>query len=567
MIRREFTKLITTASLAAAFLSLSTEARACGGFFCSAQQPVNQSAERIVFAQNDNGTVTAVIQILYQGPSTKFSWLLPISTVPKSDGDIGVASDFAFQRLQAATNPSYTLTTRIEGTCHSDVGRSSNDSASPTLAPGANEGAPAPTPQVVVEASGIVGSFEWAVISLNKSLSNPAAAAREWLETNGYDVSPGAEELLGPYLSDGLYLLALKLTKGADVGSIRPVVLTYEAARPMIPIKLTAVAANDDMGVMAWVLGKGRAIPRNYLSLELNEARINWFSPGSNYQAVVSEAADEAGGHGFVTEYADTTTALGKVVWSDDDEALWLTLRSRVYPSFDELFDEAYNFYQGLSGFWDAAQKTITPPPGVPFEDFRRCPSCYVGIQLSPSAFFDALEKDMIEPNRVVQRLFDNHPYVTRLYSTLSAAEMTEDPLFGFNPSLPAVSNQHTAERVIECRPSVFQFEAPWRVTLPQGDTVRGTGNTWPTAAANDQPPTVRILQLAESGPGQVLNDNSPEIQSRLAAHNSTVPAGGSDEDAGCAISPRPLRAPAVPTWFIAVAAAALALARRRRPS
>src|SRR6478735_10637692 len=92
-------------------------ALACGGFFCNQSQPVNQAAEGIIFADNGDGTVTAVIQIKYQGPSQNFSWLLPISSVPKTDSDIGVASDLAFQRLQAATNPNYSLTTTTEGTC------------------------------------------------------------------------------------------------------------------------------------------------------------------------------------------------------------------------------------------------------------------------------------------------------------------------------------------------------------------------------------------------------------------------------------------------------------------
>jgi hypothetical protein len=87
------------------------DARACGGFFCSQAAPVNQAAERIVFADNGNGTVTAVSQILYQGPSESFSWLLPISTVPKSDADIAIASNVAFARLQSRTNPNYTRTT------------------------------------------------------------------------------------------------------------------------------------------------------------------------------------------------------------------------------------------------------------------------------------------------------------------------------------------------------------------------------------------------------------------------------------------------------------------------
>jgi hypothetical protein len=29
-------------------------AQACGGFFCSSASPVNQAAERIIFAQNDD---------------------------------------------------------------------------------------------------------------------------------------------------------------------------------------------------------------------------------------------------------------------------------------------------------------------------------------------------------------------------------------------------------------------------------------------------------------------------------------------------------------------------------
>src|SRR5688500_18026596 len=91
-------------------------ASACGGFFCSQTQGVNQAAERIVFANNGDGTVTAVIEIQYQGPAEKFSWLLPISSVPMGD-EIAVGSSVSFQRLQQATNPQYFLTTRVEGRC------------------------------------------------------------------------------------------------------------------------------------------------------------------------------------------------------------------------------------------------------------------------------------------------------------------------------------------------------------------------------------------------------------------------------------------------------------------
>src|SRR5262245_6085711 len=365
--------LVGTAVLAAV-ASGSSPARACGGFFCSATQPVNQAAERIVFADNGDGTVTAVIQILYQGPSENFSWLLPISSVPEGD-EIAVASNLAFQRLQSATNPQYNLTTRIEGECEDSGGpRSTGDSGGSAGGAGGSGGLPPTPPDVVVEGSGVVGNFEWTVISVDAQLAEPADAALNWLRENNYDVPVGSGGLIAPYLEEGLYLLALRLTKGSDIGSIRPIVLTYEAARPMIPIKLTAVAANVDMGVMTWLLGDGRGVPQNYLALDLNEARINWFNASLNYTDVVTAAADDAQGQGFVSEYAAPATALANTVWTSFDESNWQNLRTIVYQNFDQLFSAFYGQYQGWDGFWDAVRDTVTLPAGVAFEDFQLCP-------------------------------------------------------------------------------------------------------------------------------------------------------------------------------------------------
>ena len=211
------------------------------------------------------------------------------------------------------------------------------------------------------------------MISLDEALTSPAAAAVEWLEENGYDVPPGAPGLLGPYLEDGLYLLALRLKKGADAGSIRPIVLTYDADRPLIPIKLTAVAANDDMGVLTWLLGDAQAVPQNYYSLELNDARINWFSASTNYNQVVTEAADDAGGQGFVTEMAGATSALAGVVWGPSDEQQWQFVKGQT-DSTAQLAN-AFANYQGYDGFWDVVQAHVAFPPGTTLEQVKQCPS------------------------------------------------------------------------------------------------------------------------------------------------------------------------------------------------
>jgi hypothetical protein len=380
-----------------------------------------------------------------------------------------------------------------------------------------------------VAASGVVGAFEWTALALDPALAKPADAAITWLTNNGYDVTPGSDALLGPYLEDGNYLLALRLTKGSDTGSIRPIVLTYDADLPMIPIKLTAVSANKDMGVMTWLLSDARGVPMNYASLELNEARINWFNASANYDQVVTAAADDAGGQGFVTEYARDSTSLAAVVWQPYEEQNWQATRTRTYGSFGELFDNLYNYYQGYDGFWDAIRSSITLPQNVSFADFQACPNCYSqNLRFSPSTVFAAIEANVIKPIRDVQELIDRRPYVTRLYSTLSAADMTVDPLFTANPDLADVSNVHTAERIIECNPNVDQSQANWRIELPQGDVVRGKPQdvgTWPNQFSS-QPPNRRVLQLSSSGAGTVLEDNRATIGTQLAQYNGSVMSG-----------------------------------------
>lgn len=544
-------------------LTLQPSAHACGGLFCSTTQPVNQAAERIVFAVNADDTVTAVIEIQYAGPSNEFSWLLPIGAVPET---LRVSSNQAFARLQTATNPQYSLTTRIEGTCRQDddvaVAFASPAFAGTPAAPRGNDAG-----GVTVEASGNVGPFDWTVLSVAEGTSEPAQEAVEWLEQAGYDVPDSAPGLLGPYLSDGLYLLALKLTKGADTGSIRPIVVTYPGTTPMIPLRPTSVAANPDMGVMTWLLGEGRGVPTNYLSLELNEARLNWFNPASNYNTLVTEAADEAGGQGFVTEYADAASQLSNVVWTQYEEANWQQLSSTSFDSFEAMYSVLNNTWSSYDGYLDALEQGVTLSASISREDFRACPGCYADqVEFAPSELLAALEENVIEPMRLIQDLLDEAPNVTRLYTTLSPEEMTVDPAFTFNTALPNVSNVHTAERVIECNEDVLQREAPFRIVLPQGDVVRGkpedlNSGVWPAALAA-LPSNRTVSKLSSSGSGRVAEDNRETIAEQLAEYNGTIPSGPS-ADGGCAVASATRSTTNWP-WLMAIG---LVMSLRRRRS
>ena len=562
-------QLFGVATVVALTLGLDAQrAQACGGFFCSATQPVNQAAERIIFASNLDNTVTAVVQIQYSGPSEDFAWVLPVPGIP----DVAVSSDLAFQRLQQASNPQYILTTEIEGTCRSD--QFSDANAGPTsFEGGGGTGGADGAGGVNVLAEGNVGPYDYVVIQPEASYENVGDVAVDWLVDEGYDVvPPGGDpasiaELLGSYLRDQMNLLAFRLTKGNDAGTIRPIWITYASERPMIPIRPTAVAANDDMGVMVWVLGEHRAVPINYLGLELNEALIDWNTGGSNYNQVVIAAANEAGGQGFVTERAGSNADYDNVVFSEGDESVWENLQrsASTEDSVDLLIESAYAY-----GVWDGYEDVVADflPGEIPADEFVGCPECRRSelLPISPSVLLTALEDDVVEPMRATQELLASRPYVTRLYTTMSAPEMDMDPVFDFNPDLSPASNLHNAVRVIECDPTVFLSEAPSRIELEDGRVVRiAAGSPWPfTAGSDDAPPAnAVVLELSTSGPGTVVEDNGDAIDAVLDAHNATVPgrfqlSGGG----GCSIS-RDGSAPAGGLLFVVVIG--LALGRRRR--
>ncbi len=509
-----------------------SSARACGGFFCNNSQPVNQAAERIVFSTDDDGSVTAIVEVRYQGEAEDFAWMLPVAGTP----EVGVSSTAALDRLQRATNPQYRLTTVVEGECDDDGSRGGlfgNTADSAGSAPPGSE--PSPEPEVNVLDAGTVGPYDYVTISV-ESGPDSAAAALEWLREQGFDVDDFGGDLLREYLDSGMNLIAFRLTKGADAGEIRPVVLGFGQGLPAIPIRPTAVAANEDMGVLVWVLGESRAVPANYRALELNEAAINWLSPGSNYNDVVTRAANEAGGQGFVTELAGEASPLAERIFSASENEQWLAFRDEDWTGREDAFlQRLFNNERWLSqldGMQDAIL-LLKPSeeifPGLSDDEFISCPNCYIregAISLAQiQAFLAEVDSEVIPPMRELRGMFTGGRYVTRLYTTMSPHEMTVDPVFDFNADLEDYSNLHVATRVIECSPRYRQFEAPWRVELTGGDVVRGVGNTWPLTTSDDFPATSVVRRIGNAGEGAIISDNRDAIEGAIAARNDEIDA------------------------------------------
>ena len=77
---------------------------------------------------------------------------------------------------------------------------------------------------------------------------------------------------------------------------------------PCVPLKLTSIAATPEMPILVWVVGEGRAVPKNFIHAVVDDQAINYPGAG-NYIDVVTQAVDTVEGRAWVTEYAQPASA------------------------------------------------------------------------------------------------------------------------------------------------------------------------------------------------------------------------------------------------------------------
>jgi hypothetical protein len=290
--RTRMSRLRTLAALGvagAAAFSAPREAQACGGFFCS-RTPVDQTAEHILFTVNDDHTVSAYVQIKYTGDKDSFAWIVPAPGTPKLTADF---PNLALQALDTGTQPQY-----FKNSCQRGV----NFGLAPSGSAKSEDSA-----GVTVLAVQAVGPFNTVTLE-----GTSADVIVKWLQDNGYRITDNMIPLLQPYVEGGMHFVAVKLQADKTTADIQPLGMTYDGDKPMIPIRLTAVAAQPEMGIVTWILANQRWAPENYVNLKIPDKLIEFDQYGyqNNYLTLVSRESDKVGGQAFVTEYAKSTADL-----------------------------------------------------------------------------------------------------------------------------------------------------------------------------------------------------------------------------------------------------------------
>ena len=281
---------LLTVAVAVAVLASVQPVLACGGFFCI-DTPVDQNAERIIFTQNGDGTVSAYVQIEYTGAAPDFSWILPLpDAIDAEDVEVPEDAMAAFRELEVATDPVF-----IPPPLPECVTRVLMAMAAPAAQP------------VEVFASGEVGPYGFDVVG-----SADPDALVSWLRDNSYRVTEAMEPLIELYVEEQFVFLAMKLRPDQGAQDVEPVKVTYPSSQPMIPLRLTAVAANPNMAVIVWIYADVQAVPVNYGKMEIANEELVFFGRGgsNNYRQLMSQKANELEGQAFITEYAAPTSRL-----------------------------------------------------------------------------------------------------------------------------------------------------------------------------------------------------------------------------------------------------------------
>lgn len=494
-------------------LALSTPAYACGGMFCDAVNPVDQAAERILFAF-DGDEVTVEVQITYDGRDDNFAWVVPVPGEP----ELFVSNDALFTQIANLTVPTFSLTSDQRGGggigCTQDYALSAEKGVMDSAYDG-----------VSVVSESTVGPYDTVVLQADDS-----DVLVTWLQDQGYNLPSTLDAALAPYVASGQYFVALKLSSDKDTGDLAPLGMRYPATSASIPLQLTSIAAIPDLPVEVFVLGESRAVPENYLHVEINEAAIDWYNAGSNYRDVVARAADEAGGQAFATDYSGSTDILASSLWwpgmIDTDYLKTVTDPISWVESI------VFSGMPGSSQLNALLVSYVEPPADVDDATFLACPSCYgtLTTEFDPVVATEALQTEILDVLQEEQERLDAAPHLTRLFTMLSPEEMTADPMFVFNDDIEQdVPSAHFATDVTQ--QALFSGDTVARtLVLDDGRSYKlSDPNKTGELSAVEDPAALVIADLGASGEGTVLFDGTADAE--LAARRFSG-CGGSGAEA-----------------------------------
>lgn len=246
--------LLLAASLAGGALLAPAPAHAACCYFAAQDKDINQPGQKAFITWDPAQKREAfTVQPKFEGNAMDFGMVVPTPSQPKLDE---MPRDFfkdlaIYTILMPMPQPIWLDLTNWQKRMAKMV--SSEDvSAAPTSGVANPKGA---GPSVRVLESGVVGSLDYKII-----VADDASGLYEWLEQNKY-VYGGDKATLGFYIEKKWFFTVMKIDpkqmkQGADgsyLGEVTPTRFTFQADKPVYPLKITQISVKDATEALIYV--------------------------------------------------------------------------------------------------------------------------------------------------------------------------------------------------------------------------------------------------------------------------------------------------------------------------
>lgn len=243
----------------------------CGFYVAKADGKLFNKSSQVIMARNestDRNTITMAND--YQGDFKEFAMVVPVPVVLK-EKDIKVVKKNLFDRFDSYSaprlaeyhddNPCWEYDMEINEMVYS------MDASAPmfkrkALSNKQYEG-------VAIEAKYEIGEYDILILSATES-----DGLKNWLTDNDYKIPAKADEVLTPYIKDGMKFFVAKVNtqrlKNRNGQYLSPIQISFIHKKFMLPIRLGMANANGTQDLIVYALTKfGRVETSNYRTVEM----------------------------------------------------------------------------------------------------------------------------------------------------------------------------------------------------------------------------------------------------------------------------------------------------------
>ncbi|MEM9487285.1 MAG: DUF2330 domain-containing protein, partial [Cyanobacteria bacterium P01_F01_bin.116] len=241
----------------------------CGFYVAKADTNLYNKASQVAIARDGNHTVLTMGND-YQGDVSDFALVVPVPTIITED-QVDVAEKIVLDRLDAFSAP------RLVEYFDSDpceimyrLSEGLEDSGGARLRV---QSAPVPASSealgVTIEEQFSVGEYDILILSARES-----NGLETWLRQNQYQLPDGASQVLAPYIRQGMKFFVAKVNleefDSSGYQSLRPLQITYDSRKFMLPIRLGMLNADGDQDLIVYLLSpEGRIELTNYRTVNI----------------------------------------------------------------------------------------------------------------------------------------------------------------------------------------------------------------------------------------------------------------------------------------------------------